>query len=227
MRTADWLSTTDLRAIFEAEIAALGGRVSDLHIDGERLYARSVLPGIAEVAPKDRLQGGVALRGDDEEIAIHPYVFRQICTNGAIRAHATQTVRFSRADADEIGDAFRDEVRCALRACADPSAFREGADEMRSARDVSADFFVSVLPYLSRMGPNVAASILVSLRRAFDVGRDASRFGLMNAITAVARDARDPEVRWRLEELGGGIPLAPDRPAPTLDPVREEAFVLA
>jgi hypothetical protein len=27
----------------------------------------------------------------------------------------------------------------------------------------------------------------------------------MNAITSLARDTRDPERRWRLEELGGGM----------------------
>jgi hypothetical protein len=32
-----------------------------------------------------------------------------------------------------------------------------------------------------------------------------SRFGLMNAVTSVARDRPVPEERWRLEELGGGI----------------------
>jgi hypothetical protein len=30
-------------------------------------------------------------------------------------------------------------------------------------------------------------------------------FGLVNAVTSVARDQKDPQVRWRLEELGGGI----------------------
>lgn len=28
----------------------------------------------------------------------------------------------------------------------------------------------------------------------------------MNAVTSVARDQDDPEVRWQLEELGGGVP---------------------
>jgi hypothetical protein len=27
----------------------------------------------------------------------------------------------------------------------------------------------------------------------------------MNAVTSVARDTADPEVRWPLEEMGGGI----------------------
>jgi transposase len=31
-------------------------------------------------------------------------------------------------------------------------------------------------------------------------------FSLMNAVTSLARDERDPELRWRLEELGGAVP---------------------
>jgi hypothetical protein len=44
---------------------------------------------------------------------------------------------------------------------------------------------------------------------------DHSRFGLGNAITAVARDTEDPNVRWDLEELGGGllIDAVPKQPA--------------
>ena len=51
----------------------------------------------------------------------------------------------------------------------------------------------------------------------FISGSDRNRFGLMNAVTSVARDTRDPDARWRLEELGGGIGarLRPRRPAPT------------
>ncbi|MFZ5831522.1 MAG: hypothetical protein ACOY3P_15670, partial [Planctomycetota bacterium] len=40
---------------------------------------------------------------------------------------------------------------------------------------------------------------------------DDSVFGLMNAVTSVARDEPDPQIRWDLEELGGSIPaLIPD-----------------
>jgi hypothetical protein len=42
--------------------------------------------------------------------------------------------------------------------------------------------------------------------RRYEQGQDRSRFGLMNAVTSAARDTRDPELRWGLEELGGGIP---------------------
>jgi hypothetical protein len=38
-------------------------------------------------------------------------------------------------------------------------------------------------------------------------GGDRSHFGLMNALTAVGRDTQDPELRWRLEELGGAVAM--------------------
>jgi hypothetical protein len=36
---------------------------------------------------------------------------------------------------------------------------------------------------------------------------DRTRFGLMNAVTSVARDTSDPETRWNLEELGGAVAI--------------------
>jgi hypothetical protein len=38
-----------------------------------------------------------------------------------------------------------------------------------------------------------------------------SRFDLMNAVTATARNLTDPEARWRLEELGGAIPFEAEK----------------
>ena len=39
----------------------------------------------------------------------------------------------------------------------------------------------------------------------FNAGSDRSRYGLMNAITSVARDSDDPELRWNLEKFGGDV----------------------
>jgi hypothetical protein len=50
---------------------------------------------------------------------------------------------------------------------------------------------------------------------------DATLFGVMNAITAVARETRDPEMKWRLEQYGGGIP-ALARQTPRVQPPAHE-----
>jgi hypothetical protein len=36
-------------------------------------------------------------------------------------------------------------------------------------------------------------------------GGDRSRYGLLNAVTAVARDTQDPDLRWQLEVAGGAL----------------------
>lgn len=201
------LATTDIQAIFAEEIAALGGTVSDTFDDGGRLFTRAVLPGVREVRPKDRVQGGVALRTVGEDVCVHPYLFRQICTNGAIRAHAIQTRQITGLDllpANEADAAIRE----AIRACGTGDAFTMGAEEMRSALEKEADLVLTLMPFLSQMPRRVPSQMLSNILDRFRGEADRSRFGLMNAVTSMARDTEDPELRWRLEEFGGGIPVA-------------------
>jgi hypothetical protein len=212
-----WMTTREILEVFADEITTAGGKVTET-FDGERiLYARSVLPGEREVRRGDNVQGGVALRATEEEIRVHPYVFRQVCKNGAIRAHAIQTRRILRADLDEsYGTELVTTLREAVRMCCADEAFRAGAEEMRSALELDADMALAILPMMAHLPRKEAARILESILGRHSEGRDRSRFGLMNAVTSVARDTRDPELRWRLEELGGGIPIAvrPRSPRP-------------
>jgi hypothetical protein len=47
---------------------------------------------------------------------------------------------------------------------------------------------------------------------------DPTMYGLVNAVTSVARDTSDPDLRWKLEEAGGLLiahgPWAPTRVQP-------------
>jgi hypothetical protein len=56
---------------------------------------------------------------------------------------------------------------------------------------------------------------------------DRSQFGLANAVTAIARDTSDPELRWDLEELGGSIAIGKTSPTPVRGPGRARAKELA
>jgi hypothetical protein len=47
----------------------------------------------------------------------------------------------------------------------------------------------------------------------------------MNAVTSVARDTRDPELRWRLETFGGGIPVIEATPQPRPGSLRANVLV--
>src|SRR5262249_54329439 len=141
----------------------------------------------------------------------HPYVFRQVCRNGAIVAQALETRHGTRLDELPREDAER-VVREAIEVCCSDGAFSSAFEQVRSATDVQADMMLALMPHMMRLPPGRREWVLATIFDRFRAEGDTSRFGLMNAVTSVARDTRDPELRWRLEELGGGIPamLVPD-----------------
>jgi len=227
MTTLGWLATEEIKEIFVDEVEAAGGTMSDAFDDGARIFLRAVLPGEKEVERRDRVQGGVAVRATAEDIWVHPYVFRQVCSNGAIRAHAIETREIRRADfstEEQAGVACA--LREAIRACSCDEAFAHGAAEMRSARGSSKiDLALTMMPLWARLAQGAESRTVISfIIDRFFADRDRSRFGLMNAVTSVARDTRDPEVRWRLEEFGGGIAAVVAKPK--LGPARVRAKVL-
>jgi hypothetical protein len=209
---ANRLLASDIRGVFEGEVTALGGAVSDTYEDGPLLLARSIMPGVEEVRPGDRLRGGVAIRAIEDEVFVHPYVFRQVCTNGCIAAQALETRHFV---LDDFG-ADEEVVREAIRACAAPEAFADVAGRMRSATEAQADLSLNLLPHLRRFPQ--AARFLGEIIRRFEREGDRSTFGLVNAVTSTARDTPDPRARWELESAGGALLwAAPEAAAPAFE----------
>ena len=201
-------TTQEICSVAGEELSRAGGTILDLYDDGERLFLRSVLPTVREVRPGDAVKGGVALITTDEEIRVHPYTFRQVCRNGAIAAAALQTRCVDRVEPDvpiEAVEAVVEELREAIRDCSTPEAFSITADRMRSAGRQEADLMLHLAPMLSRLPREHAARLFAAIEGTFTQQRDTSMFGLVNAVTSVARDEPDPQVRWRLEELGGGV----------------------
>jgi hypothetical protein len=220
----EFLTTTEINALFAEEINVAGGQVSDTYDDGSLLFVRSILPALREVQTADHVQGGVALRADEQNVWVHPYIFRLVCRNGAIAAHAIQT-RHVEASAFDTPEQVLTEVRQAIRACCAEEVFSATANEMRSAREAEADLALNLLPLLSRWRSPERMPVLRSIMERFFQDRDRSRFALMNAVTSVARDTRDPQLRWRLEELGGGI-AAGLQPVPQTDDSAAEAALV-
>jgi hypothetical protein len=195
------LTTDQLHDAFVDEVVARGGRVTDTYNDGRRLWTRSLLERADDVRPGDRVQGGVALKADDEEVRVYPYVFRQVCSNGAIVAETLGSLAI-----DEPEYASQETVLASIReavaACCSPDVF---AGNVRRMRDAQADTAINTLPMLAHLrkwGREELVSLV--MKELFRQG-DQTRFGLANAVTAVARETAEPELRWDLEELGGGI----------------------
>ena len=207
------LSTAAIASVFRDEVAIHDGTIHDMFNDGHRLYCRAVLPRVAKVRPKDKLQGGVALCVTDHFVRVQPYVLRHVCTNGLIVGISQRTWVVGLAGA-KLDESALDDVRCAIKACCDEQEFR---DQIQLFRVATTDQILTSMELLSRMQdlsglPDPVREQIVSLvHDEFDREDDRTRYGLMNAVTAVARETRDPDLRWKLEEVGAAIGMALER----------------
>jgi len=200
------ISLSDVFGFFDQEIAGAGGSVREVYQDESCLFARSVLSPSLDIAPGDRMTGGVALRANQGNIYVHPYLFRVVCTNGAIMAQATQTrhIRWEKSRADFELEL---EVRSAIQSCCEPAAFITATDQVRGSMERNVDMLLTVSGLLGRGHAGLSSELMTQIMRRFVESDDQSAFSLMNAVTSVARDTRDPGTKWRLEELGGSIPM--------------------
>lgn len=208
MLHGDWMTTAAIQAIFADEISSVGGSMAEVFDDGECLFARSVLLTGREVLPRDWVQDGVALRMKEGDVCVSPYTFRRICSNGAIMAHVVQSRTLD--DLGQFGEQEAEaELRRSIRACCSEDIFLAAASEARTARETSSEralnLMLDLMPLLSRWAGSDHNSVFREIVSRFVKDGDSSRFGLMNAVTSVARDTSDPDLRWRLEELGGGV----------------------
>ena len=207
MSTTLWPATGTIARAFADEIVALGGEIHDSFDDGQCVYVRAVLQRHDDVRHGDVIQAGVALRVVGASILVDPYTFRLVCSNGAI---AMSTERSHRARRVEIGwavdvvDAVLDDVRLLVRDCAQPAEFAAFVGRMRSATTVSGNIMRRMAPLMAQLPPAQRATILLMIMGRFEAD-EPTLYGMMNAVTATARDSADPALRWRLETFGGDL----------------------
>jgi hypothetical protein len=193
--------TQEIHALFVDEVRAMGCVHPEVYDDGVRLFARAVYTQPVEVRRGDAVQGGVALRVTDDLVNVHPFVFRQVCTNGAIMPVSLHS-RFVRRV--QVGSPFEVliAVRAALRTSGDPTLFVNAVRMMQWATRQPPDLISHLLPMLRGMQRRDAA-LHVEIVERYMRELDPSAFGLVNAVTSTARDTADPERRWSIEEMGG------------------------
>ncbi len=207
------LTTAQIHSIFEGEVKSAGGKVTDTFDDGTLLFTRAVLPEDKKVARRDRVDKGVALKAAWEDIWVHPYVFRRVCINGAIVAQAVATkhvVNTEHVSPVEMEIGLRESVRM----CIQEQDFEGYAEKMKRARGLFPDPRLALMPHLSGLPADQASDIVDETHRRFTAGADESRYGLINAVTSLGRDSRNPELRWSLEKIGGTL-IATTTPAPS------------
>lgn len=193
------LSTSVILELFTDSIQACSGTVTETFHDQRHLFVRSLLPKVQESRPNDLMQAGIASRATEYEACIYPYLFREVCSNGAIMA-ATVDSHQIQLSHDMTRYEIHQQIQGAVYHCSDSSVFDRNMDQVRRSVDSQIDLAISLIGLMDHL----PAAIWEVIFNRFEQDQP-TRFSLMNAVTSVARDTEDQDLRWRLEELGGGI----------------------
>ena len=191
------LEPSDILDIFTEEIYERGGHLRDTYVDDHRLYTRSILPFADEVEPGDEINGGVALKACDSEIVVAPYVFRQVCRNGAVMSRSLFTRRITIADFST--EQTTRQLEDAIDECAREEVFAANTSAIQSTLDHEMDM-VFTMTALLQQHRNLSAVMKPIVDMLFGK-QDRNAYRVMNAITASAREEQDPQRKWDLEEL--------------------------
>ncbi len=227
--------------VFKEATEAHGGIIAkDDRKHGIRFLA-STFPGIEKnIRRKDAIKGGLALKLDEEEARLSAFTLRLICSNGLIHTHSEERQSFSTYEKAP----FEEEVH--RRYCQLTDTLASTAERFRNARYQPADeslwkYVINSLNQLQYRDNWRAALFQATLeemrdrsrrrhflRRSWASRRPENRFQLVNAITALAREERDPELRWEMERLGGKVLTGANElePASSSPPVLKQGKML-
>jgi hypothetical protein len=210
------LSLDRVAEITNEETLAAGGAIRDRIQDASRMFLRTRLRHREAARLDDEIEGGVALKMIRSQVWVRPYTFRLVCENGAILPAVDE------ADCIDLtllpGDVQEESLRESIRDAGKEAPFR---NFMRGIHDMQDPMVMTLmLRYLSQFAPDLVLDILSRTREEGDL----TAYGIFNGITSLARDSSDPVERWRIEEIGGGIPAWLEQAQTDLE--REDALDL-
>jgi hypothetical protein len=202
-------------AAFKAAIAPLGGAIKNQNDTPQRAYCRAVLPVTEEVRPKDLLKPGVAIRASGLAIYVIPYVFREICGNGAIWAHSSAALSLN-IPADATAATIEDFVHTSTKLAASEETIAACFEEVRTGIRTKVDVAQLIVSAPSKGILDYDLHLAVN-RELARQPEARTRYDAMNVVTAVARDIRDPETKWKLESFATTLLIGATKRSPQSD----------
>lgn len=221
------LDNMDLAEAVLPTLQEKGVKILSSELTERRLYIKTILPSLElEVKSKrkgDVVQAGVVISNSEVgcgAVRIEPFLYFLWCTNGAIapdsslrshhvgRGQEVDGVREFLRDETKVQDdrAFWMKVRDVVAASFNQvhfAAMVRRMEEMAGERIESTKYEKVVEVTTSRL--SLPDSTRGSVLRNLIEGGDLSRYGLMNAVTAVANTTQDYELATELERAGGKV----------------------
>jgi Domain of unknown function (DUF932) len=216
----------DILAMVLPELSEMGSgiKIASCQVTDERMYLKVINTDIeAAIAVGDPVQAGFILSNGEignSSIAVEPFIYRLVCTNGLIlkdkkqrKNHAGRSAENSDLYAIDtiqaIDDAFKLKVRDLVRNAISISTFQEAVADMQGAKSnpITGSPVKAVEVTAKSIGLSENESGLV-LKHLIDAG-DLSQFGMLNAVTRTAEDIESYDRATEVERLGSSILYLP------------------
>jgi hypothetical protein len=186
------------------------------------LYLKAIDRTLTEsVREGDIVCGGLIIRNSEvgaSALRVEPFILRRVCSNGLILQQSLKRVHLGR-ETMEIGEinwseetreledrALWAKVRDIIRVTFDKRIFRSWVQRLRESTKVRIEKPIEAIN-------NVVGHLGLTeeqKQRLLMHFSEPTKYGLVNAITNLAREMKDVEEQVRLEEFGGRILASKD-----------------
>ncbi len=170
---------------------------------------------LAEIRVDDIVQGGLIIRNSEvgaSAFRVEPFILRQVCSNGLIGEYALKKVHLGKqTELGEIGwsDETRDledkliwtRARDVIRATFDRTIFQSWVAKLQESTEIPIEKPIRAVNNIAKIA-FMSEQQKESLLACFV---EHTKYGLVNAMTSVARDSSNPDEQVRLEEAAGKV----------------------
>lgn len=215
------INVTHILDLFAEDINERSGKILETFRHNERAFSRALLPSRMEVKAKDQLQAGVALKATPVSLAIHPFVFRQVCSNGCIYGKSIQSRKLNQVGHSyclemngkvnevvtelDVDWWFKDSVAGCCRAEVFANTSNTFSLALHHPLTGPGSVEKALMGSLNLEKFPGAKEYHAKIMKEYLAQDEPVLFHLINAVTAVARDLRDPEKKWKLECFAGDL----------------------
>lgn len=221
-------SIFDNMAVAQAVVPAIREmgefQVKSVSLSETKMYMKFVFPGTrTEVAVGDTVESGVIVSNSEVgmgAVSVRQFMHRLVCLNGAViddakfsRRHSGKSLMgddgssreiFQRDTIEASQKALQLQIRDMVLAAANPSSFASTVERIKGAQTeklVNPEKAVKQLVSTFSLTETESGHIF----RHLIEGGDVSRWGLVNAVTAAAKDSATYDRATELETVGGGL----------------------
>lgn len=202
-------------------------RFKEATLTDSKMYLKIVLDEMQlQITPKvgDILRGGVIVQNSEVgsgATRVAPFTDQLICTNGMVHTEYGQSSyhvgrRHTSGDGAEAWDLYSDEtlklddsaffakVADTVRGVLSQEVFEKIVADMRELSEMTVSDVPAAVELIGERHGFTEVEQRMMLDRMFDAG-DRSGWGIVNSITATARDLDDADRRVELETLAGSM----------------------